>query len=81
VILYDAVGGPKWDHEDRLLRLEKGLLTMRSTLGLFGNLHPAIMHLQLADASSLKPEMVFGLEIMIVSELIGGIFFGEPQGF
>lgn len=80
-ILFGAVGGPKWDHVDRSLRPEKGLLNMRSTLELFGNLRPAIMHPQLAGASSLKPEVVSGLDIMIVRELTGGIYFGEPRGF
>lgn len=80
-ILLGAVGGPKWDRlEDRELRPEKGLLGLRSGLELFGNLRPAILYPQLASASSLKPEMVSGLDILIVRELTGGIYFGQPRG-
>lgn len=80
-ILLGAVGGPKWDNlEDRELRPEKGLLGLRSGLELFGNLRPAILYPQLADASSLKPEIVSGLDILIVRELTGGIYFGQPRG-
>jgi len=80
-ILLGAVGGPKWDNlEDRELRPEKGLLGLRSGLELFGNLRPAILYPQLADASSLKPEVVYGLDILIVRELTGGIYFGKPRG-
>ena len=80
-ILLGAVGGPKWDElEDRELRPEKGLLGLRSGLELFGNLRPAILYPQLADASSLKPEVVSGLDILIVRELTGGIYFGKPRG-
>ena len=80
-ILLGAVGGPKWDElEDRELRAEKGLLGLRSGLELFGNLRPAILYPQLADASSLKPEVVSGLDILIVRELTGGIYFGKPRG-
>lgn len=80
-ILLGAVGGPKWDNlEDRELRPEKGLLGLRSDLGLFGNLRPAILYPQLADASSLKAEIVSGLDILIVRELTGGIYFGKPRG-
>lgn len=79
-ILLGAVGGPKWDEIDRSIRPEKGLLGIRSQLGLFGNLRPAILYPQLADASSLKPEVVSGLDILIVRELTGGIYFGEPRG-
>ena len=79
-ILLGAVGGPKWDAVDRALRPEKGLLGIRSELQLFGNLRPAILYPQLADASSLKPEIVAGLDILIVRELTGGIYFGEPRG-
>jgi len=80
-ILLGAVGGPQWDDVERHLRPEKGLLTIRSELELFGNLRPAIMYPQLAHASSLKPEFVSGLDILIVRELVGGIYFGEPRGF
>jgi 3-isopropylmalate dehydrogenase len=79
-ILLGAVGGPEWDSVDRNLRPERGLLRIRSELGLFGNLRPAILYPQLAGASSLKPEVVAGLDIMIVRELTGGIYFGEPRG-
>ena len=79
-ILLGAVGGPQWDHVERHLRPEKGLLTIRSELDLFGNLRPAIMYPQLAEASSLKSEFVSGLDILIVRELVGGIYFGEPRG-
>jgi len=75
------VGGPKWDKlEDLSKRPEKGLLGLRKNLGLFGNLRPAITYPQLAEASSLKPELVAGLDIMIVRELTGGIYFGQPRG-
>ncbi len=79
-ILLGAVGGPKWDGVARDLRPEKGLLAIRSELQLFGNLRPAILYPQLAAASSLKPEIVSGLDILIVRELTGGIYFGEPRG-
>ena len=79
-ILLGAVGGPKWDDVERHLRPERGLLGIRSELQLFGNLRPAILYPQLADASSLKPELVAGLDILIVRELTGGIYFGEPRG-
>jgi len=79
-ILFAAIGGPKWDKLDRAIRPEKGLLKLRSELDLFGNLRPAILYPQLADASSLKPEIVAGLNILIVRELTGGIYFGEPRG-
>lgn len=79
-ILFAAIGGPKWDGVGRDIRPEKGLLQLRSTLELFGNLRPAILYPQLADASSLKPEIVAGLDILIVRELTGGIYFGEPRG-
>jgi 3-isopropylmalate dehydrogenase len=80
-ILLGAVGGPKWDSTpDFAIRPEKGLLGIRSALGLFGNLRPAILYPQLAHASSLKPEVVAGLDILIVRELTGGIYFGQPRG-
>ena len=79
-ILLGAVGGPRWDDIDRSLRPEKGLLGIRSALGLFANLRPAILYPQLAGASALKPEIVSGLDILIVRELTGGIYFGEPRG-
>ncbi|TVP55482.1 MAG: 3-isopropylmalate dehydrogenase, partial [Halomonadaceae bacterium] len=79
-ILLGAVGGPKWDGLEMAKRPEKGLLGLRSGLGLFGNLRPAILYPQLAQASSLKPEVVSGLDILIVRELTGGIYFGQPRG-
>lgn len=79
-ILLGAVGGPKWDNIDMAIRPEKGLLGIRSQLELFGNLRPAILYPQLAHASSLKPEVVAGLDILIVRELTGGIYFGKPRG-
>ncbi|MGJ8524698.1 3-isopropylmalate dehydrogenase [Halomonadaceae bacterium LMG 33818] len=81
-ILLGAVGGPKWDSlEDISLRPEKGLLGIRKALNLFGNLRPALLYPQLASASTLKPEVVSGLDILIVRELTGGIYFGQPRGF
>ncbi|WP_444898247.1 3-isopropylmalate dehydrogenase [Microbulbifer sp. SSSA005] len=79
-VLLGAVGGPQWDTLEREIRPEKGLLKIRSGLGLYANLRPAILYPQLADASSLKPEVVAGLDILIVRELTGGIYFGEPRG-
>jgi 3-isopropylmalate dehydrogenase len=80
-VLLGAVGGPKWDSLPIELRPEKcSLLGLRSGLGLFANLRPAILYPQLADASSLRPEIVSGLDILIVRELTGGIYFGEPRG-
>jgi len=79
-ILMGSVGGPKWDMLDRELRPEKGLLKLRSSLQLFGNLRPAILYSQLASSSSLKPEIISGLDLLIVRELTGGIYFGEPRG-
>ena len=80
-VLLGAVGGPKWDNVDRSIRPEKGLLKIRSQLDLYGNLRPAILYPQLADSSSLKPELVAGLDFLMVRELTGGIYFGEPRGF
>lgn len=79
-ILLGAVGGPQYESLPREKRPEKGLLGLRSELTLFSNLRPAILYPQLADASSLKPEIVAGLDIMIVRELTGGIYFGQPRG-
>jgi 3-isopropylmalate dehydrogenase len=79
-ILLGAVGGPKWESLERSLRPERGLLGIRSELELFSNLRPAILYPQLASASSLKNEIVSGLDLMIVRELVGGIYFGEPRG-
>lgn len=79
-VLLGAVGGPQYDHLDRPLRPERGLLGIRSAMGLFANLRPAILYPQLADSSSLKPEVVAGLDILIVRELTGGAYFGQPRG-
>ena len=79
-VLLGAVGGPKWDNETRERRPETGLLGIRRELALFANLRPAILYPELAGASSLRPELVAGLDIMIVRELTGGIYFGEPRG-
>ena len=79
-ILLGAVWGPKWESLERSLRPERGLLGIRSELELFSNLRPAILYPQLASASSLKNEIVSGLDLMIVRELVGGIYFGEPRG-
>ncbi|MCK5873866.1 MAG: 3-isopropylmalate dehydrogenase [Alcanivoracaceae bacterium] len=79
-ILFGSIGGPKWDAIERDKRPERGLLRLRSSLGLFANLRPAILFPQLASASSLKPEIVSGLDILIVRELTGGIYFGQPRG-
>ncbi|MCU7852709.1 MAG: 3-isopropylmalate dehydrogenase [Candidatus Thiodiazotropha sp. (ex Monitilora ramsayi)] len=79
-ILLGAVGGHQWESLDISIRPEKGLLGLRSELNLFANLRPAILYPQLADASSLKADIVAGLDIMIVRELTGGIYFGQPRG-
>ena len=79
-ILLGAVGGPKWDTLPATQRPERGLLAIRSDLDLFCNLRPALLYPQLADASSLKPDLVAGLNLLIVRELTGGIYFGEPRG-
>jgi 3-isopropylmalate dehydrogenase len=79
-VLLGAVGGPKWEPLDISVRPEKGLLGLRAELGLFSNLRPAILYPQLASASSLRAEIVAGLDLMIVRELTGGIYFGQPRG-
>lgn len=79
-ILLGAVGGPQYESLERDLRPERGLLALRSELDLFSNLRPAMLYPQLASASSLKDEIVAGLDIMIVRELTGGIYFGQPRG-
>ena len=79
-VLLGAVGGPKWDHLPMDQRPEKGLLGMRSGLDLFANLRPALLFPPLAEASSLRAELVAGLDLLIVRELTGGIYFGEPRG-
>jgi 3-isopropylmalate dehydrogenase len=79
-VLLAAVGGPKWDKIEWSLRPERGLLGIRSALGLFANLRPAVLYPQLASASSLKAELVAGLDVMIVRELTGDVYFGQPRG-
>jgi 3-isopropylmalate dehydrogenase len=78
-VLFGAVGGPKWDKVAFDVRPEAGLLRLRKDLQLFANLRPAIVYPALADASSLKRELVEGLDILIVRELTGGVYFGEPK--
>jgi 3-isopropylmalate dehydrogenase len=79
-VLLGAVGGPKWDALPFAMKPERGLLRLRKDLELFANLRPAIVFDALVDASPLKPEIVRGLDIMIVRELTGGVYFGEPRG-
>ena len=79
-IILGAVGGPKWDDVDYNIRPEAGLLRARKELKLFANLRPALVFDALIDASTLKPEIVKGLDILIVRELTGGVYFGEPRG-
>lgn len=79
-VLLGAVGGPQYDNLDRPLRPERGLLAIRKDLGLFANLRPAVLFPELANASTLKPEVVAGLDIMIVRELTGDVYFGQPRG-
>ena len=79
-VLLGAVGSPQYDNLDRPLRPERGLLAIRKDLNLFANLRPAILYPELANASTLKPEIVAGLDILIVRELTGGIYFGQPRG-
>jgi 3-isopropylmalate dehydrogenase len=79
-VLFGAVGGPKWDNNPFDKKPERGLLRLRKDLELFANLRPAICFDALKDASSLKPELVSGLDILIIRELTGGVYFGEPRG-
>ena len=79
-ILLGAVGGPQWDTLPREKRPERGLLGIRKDLNLFANLRPAILYPELANASTLKPEVVAGLDILIIRELTGDIYFGQPRG-
>ncbi len=79
-ILLGAIGGPKYEAAPRELRPERGLLGLRAELKLFANLRPALLYPELADASSLKHELVAGLDLMILRELTGGIYFGQPRG-
>ena len=79
-VLLGAVGGPKWDNLPQEKKPEKGLLKLREVLGLFSNLRPAKIFPPLADASSLKKDVIVGSDVMVVRELTGGIYFGEPRG-
>ncbi|MGH7028997.1 MAG: 3-isopropylmalate dehydrogenase [Stellaceae bacterium] len=79
-VLFGSVGGPKWESLPFELRPERGLLRLRKEMDLFANLRPAVVFEALADASSLKRDLVAGLDLMIVRELTGGIYFGEPRG-
>ena len=79
-VLFGAVGGPQYDALPRAMRPEQGLLRIRKQLGLFANLRPAVLFPELASASSMKPEIVAGLDIMILRELTGDIYFGQPRG-
>jgi 3-isopropylmalate dehydrogenase len=79
-VLLGAVGGPQYDALPRALRPEQGILAIRKALGLFANLRPAFLYSELADASTLKPDVVAGLDLMIVRELTGDVYFGVPRG-
>jgi len=79
-VLLGAVGGPQYDNLPREQRPERGLLGIRKDLGLFANLRPAVLYAELANASTLKPEVVSGLDILIIRELTGDIYFGQPRG-
>ena len=79
-VLLGAVGGPQYDALNRPLRPERGLLRIRKELNLFANLRPALLYQELAEASSLKPEVVANLDLMIVRELTGDVYFGQPRG-
>jgi len=78
-VLFGAIGGPKWDTLERHLRPESGLLGLRKEMGTFANLRPAMVYDELVNASSLKPEVIQGVDIMVVRELTGGIYFGQPR--
>lgn len=78
-VLFGAIGGPKWDNLERHLRPESGLLGLRKEMGTFANLRPAIVYDELVNASTLKQDVVKGVDIMVVRELTGGIYFGQPR--
>jgi len=80
-VLFGAIGGPKWDNLERHLRPESGLLGLRKEMGTFANLRPAIVYDELVNASTLKPNIVKGVDIMVVRELTGGIYFGQPREY
>ena len=79
-VLFGAVGGPKWDKMPVDTRPERGLLRLRKELGLFANLRPAQVFPALASASTLRPEVVEGIDLLVIRELTGGLYFGEPRG-
>ncbi len=79
-VLLGAVGGPKWEPLDKPMRPESGLLRIRADLGLYANYRPTKVHSQLLDASTLKPEVIDGVDILVVRELVSGIYFGQPRG-
>ena len=78
-VLFGAIGGPKWDNLDPSIRPEKGLLKIRKELEAFANLRPAIIFDELINASTIKPEIIKGVDVLIVRELTGGLYFGEPR--
>ena len=78
-VLFGAIGGPKWDNMERHLRPESGLLALRKEMGTFANLRPAIVYDELVNASTLKPDVIRDVDIMVVRELTGGIYFGQPR--
>jgi len=80
-VLFGAIGGPKWDELERHLRPESGLLGLRKEMGTFANLRPAMVYDELVNASSLKAEVIQGVDIMVVRELTGGIYFGQPREY
>jgi len=80
-VLFGAIGGPKWDNLERHLRPETGLLGLRKAMGTFANLRPATVYDELVNASTLKPSVVQGVDIMVVRELTGGIYFGQPREY
>ena len=80
-VLFGAIGGPKWDNLERHLRPESGLLGLRKEMGTFANLRPAMVYDELINASSLKPAVIQGVDIMVVRELTGGIYFGQPREY
>ncbi len=80
-VLFGAIGGPKWDNLERHLRPESGLLGLRKAMGTFANLRPATVYDELVNASTLKPEVLKGVDIMVVRELTGGIYFGQPREY
>jgi 3-isopropylmalate dehydrogenase len=80
-VLFGAIGGPKWDNLERRLRPETGLLGLRKAMGTFANLRPATVYDELINASTLKPDVVRGVDIMVVRELTGGIYFGQPREY